>query len=454
MEVTTYGFISTIPILVLIIGVIITKKMAEMLLLSTFVGALIIYKTGFFSGYVGLLYETMSGDMFQFLFLILVFCGPLIVLFEKSGALLGFSRIVSKLAKTQKRAMFITWALSFVIFIDDYLHALSISSAMKKTTDQLGIPREHLAYAVNATGACVCVLIPFTSWAAFAIGCMKEFDLGFNDYLSAIPFMFYPIASVLLSLLVGIGIVPKVGPIKKAYKRVADGGPVTIPPDASGATAIVSVESDEEVKASSPWNFIIPIVLLIVSMIYFDNDLIHGLIVALICQLIMYLPQRIMKPTEFMNAFLQGVTSMANLIFIVLIAFTLACVNNHLGFSNYMITVFTQFITPALLPAITFLLCAAIAFTSGSFWALIVIATPVFVPLAQSVGIPPSILIGGIMSGTALGSQSCFYSDAVFMTAAGTGVSNVPQVRAVAPYVITGVVLSTIAFLIMGFVFV
>jgi Na+/H+ antiporter NhaC len=425
--------------------------MLEMLFLSTFVGAIIVYKAGFFSGYIELLYGTLAGSMYQFLFLILIFCGPMIVLYEKSGSMFGFSNIISKVSKTQKTALFYTWVLGVIVFIDDYLNALAVATAMRNITDRLRVPREHLSYTVNSTGACVCVIVPFTSWAAFAIGCMSEYDLGFGDYVAAIPFMFYPWAAVIISLLTAIGVFPKIGPLKKAYQRVAEGGETTLPPDKSGAKPIVSMESVTDVKPVNPLNFIIPIAGLVVAMIVFDNDMIHGLIAALVLQAILYLAQRIMTLTQYMNALLDGVTSMANLVFTILIAFTLAGINEKLGFSEYVIGVCTRFVSPTILPALTFLVCAFIAFTSCSFWALIVIGTPVFVPLALGVGIPPGVLIAGIMSGTSLGSQCCFYSDAVFMTAAGTGVSNVPQVRASAPYVIVGVVIATIAFLIVGF---
>ena len=57
-----------------------------------------------------------------------------------------------------------------------------------------------------------------------------------------------------------------------------------------------------------------------------------------------------------------------------------------------------------------------------------------------------------IMSGVAFGSKFCFYSDAVFMTSAGTGVSNMTQIKAVAPYVLGSAALAAAAFLIVGFV--
>ena len=452
MDGSEYGIISLVPIAILIVGVIITKKMTEMLIVSTFIGAILIFKQGFFSGYISLFYETMAGDMFQFLFLILIFVGALITLLEKSGAMMGFSDVVTKLANTPRKAMLITWILGIIVFIDDYLNNLAVGSCMRGITDKLGIPREHLAYMVNSTGACVCVILPFSTWGAFAIGCIGEFGLGFSNYVHSIPFMFYPWAAIIISLLLGLGFFPKLGPMKKAYERVANGGDVTVPPDPSGAVAVVSIEADPDTKPSSMWNFLIPMIVMIAGVIIFDNDIIHGLMLSLLCVFIMYLAQRIMTLTQFMNGFLEGITNMANLIFIVLIAFVLATENDKMGMSPYVIGVMSEHVSPAILPPMTFLICAFIAFTSGSLWALIAIATPVFVPLAQGMGIPPEMLIAGIMSGTALGSQICFYVDAVFMTAAATGVPNMVYVRHSAIYVIIGVVVATIAFAVAGFV--
>ena len=74
---------------------------------------------------------------------------------------------------------------------------------------------------------CLCVTVPFTSWTAFSVGLLTEFDLTFADYLRAVPLMFYPLAMMLLTLLLAAGVFPKVGPLKRAYDRVRSGGAVS-----------------------------------------------------------------------------------------------------------------------------------------------------------------------------------------------------------------------------------
>lgn len=450
-----YGIISCIPIAVLIIGVLITKKMPEMIIFSSIVGAALVFKADIFNGYVGWLYGALSNESYQFLLILLLGFGAIIKLFEKSGALQGFANAIGRFANTRKKTMFVTWIMGIIMFVDDYLNVLAVSSSMRTLTDKQRIPREHLAYGANSMGACVCVLIPFTSWAAFAIGCLSEQGLGFTDYVRSLPYMFFPIIAIVVCLLVALGIIPKVGLIKKAYERVDAGGSVLCPAESSGSTSSIinmGEETDEDVKPSSPLNFFIPIIALIVVTIVCGNSVVHGIIAAIVIQFILYLAQRLMTLSEFMNTMFEGITSMAGLAFIICFAYILGSANDAMGFSAFVINGLSGTIPPALLPALAFIIIGAVAFAAASFWVLIVITVPIFVPLASSMGIDPAIIIAAIMSGVAFGSKFCFYSDAVFMTSAGTGVPNMTQIKAVAPYVLGSAALSAVAFLIIGFV--
>ena len=62
------------------------------------------------------------------------------------------------------------------------------------------------------------------------------------------------------------------------------------------------------------------------------------------------------------------------------------------------------------------------------------IAIPVFVPLTLPMGVTAPVIIAAVMSGIGLGYSTCFYADAVFMTTAGTGVSNITIIKATQPY--------------------
>lgn len=450
-----YGIISCIPIAVLIIGALITKKMPEMIILSSLVGAILVYKEKFFPNYLQMIYSSISNDSFQFLLMILLGFGGMIKLFEKSGALLGFSNIIGRFANTRKKSMFITWIMGIIMFVDDYLNVLAVSFSMKEITDRNRIPREHLAYGVNSMGACVCVLIPFTSWAAFAVGCIGEQGLAFSDYLRAIPFMFFPWVAIVVCLLVGLGVIPKLGKMKKAYERVDAGGPLLVEEKAGASIVNMGTEMDESIKASSPLNFFIPIIALIVGMFICGNDVVSGIIIALVVQLVIYLAQRIMTLTEFMDTFFEGITSMAPLSVVICFAYVLNISNTEMGFAEYLIGGMQNLIPESmysLVPAFVFIIVGLVAFAAASFWVLILITIPIFIPLSTTLGIDPSLIIAAVMSGVAFGSKFCFYSDAVFMTSAGTGISNMTQIKVVAPYVLGSAALAVIFFAVAGII--
>ena len=83
---------------------------------------------------------------------------------------------------------------------------------------------------------------------------------------------------------------------------------------------------------------------------------------------------------------------------------------------------------------LAFLLVGATVFAVGGCWVVMTIAIPVFVPLALSMGVTAPVIIAAVMSGIGLGYSTCFCADAVFMTTAGTGVSNITIIKATLPY--------------------
>ena len=48
---------------------------------------------------------------------------------------------------------------------------------------------------------------------------VSEYGLGFQDYLRAIPYMFYPLAMMLLCLLLALGVFPKLGVLRLYAQR-------------------------------------------------------------------------------------------------------------------------------------------------------------------------------------------------------------------------------------------
>ncbi|MGL4284338.1 MAG: hypothetical protein ACRCSI_12240 [Eubacterium aggregans] len=192
------GWLTGIPILILIVFVLKTQRITEALLLSSIVATVFVFGNDFFNGYMTFLFQVLSNESFQLLVIVSICFSGMISILEKSGAMLGLQTEIKRICKGPKSTLVLTWLLGGIIFLDDYLNALAVSATMKGLSDEYGIPREHLAFSVNCMCACVCVLIPVSSWSIFAIGCLSPYDLIYLNYYHAIPYMLYPIFTVLI----------------------------------------------------------------------------------------------------------------------------------------------------------------------------------------------------------------------------------------------------------------
>ena len=66
-------------------------------------------------------------------------------------------------------------------------------------------------------------------------------------------------------------------------------------------------------KPSSAVNALLPIAILVAGVLIFDNDLIHGLVLALVCQFVLYIPQKVMTVSQFFEVFFNGAKGMTTI---------------------------------------------------------------------------------------------------------------------------------------------
>lgn len=433
-----------IPFLILIVGALVTRRIIEPAFLSSVLAVAMLAGTDFVTAYAEKMYQVLADESFQLLIIVGAGFAGMSALLEKSGAMLGFRGVLEKFCRTKASTLFCTWLLGGIIFIDDYLNALAVSESMKGIADQRRIPREHLAYTVNCMGACVCVLLPVSSWAAFAVACAAGQGMGMTEYLGAIPMMFYPICAIVISLMLALGKFPKLGQLKRAYERVEQGGELL-------ENRAKTVKNSEATAAgSSPLNFLVPMAALIAGMVIFEQNIVIGMMAALAVMLIMYPAEGIIKWKDMFDTFMEGASTIMPLLITMYVTFIMEAAVAEMGFMEYLTGLISRTFPAWSIPVIAFGSVALITFFAASFWSLIVISFPIFLPMAVSMGVNPSLVIGAIMSGAALGSQACLYSDAIFMVAAGTDVPNDTQFRTVLPYVLIGAGAAAVMYITAG----
>lgn len=459
-SIVNFGAISLLPVIVVIIVAIISKRAVESLMIGTLFGvAILTASKGLpFLGSIGDWWTTwfdflldQIGKSAIYIIMFGMF-GTLIRLLDDSGAALGFAKIGSKIANTRGKTLIFAWVLGIIIFISDFLTALGVGVAMKSLTDKWKIPREFLAYVVNSTGAAVCIMVPISSWGVFystqldgmeALGGMS----GVSAYAHSIPFMFYAILAVLIVPLFSLGVIPLYGPMKKADIRARETGRVF--PGWYYEGEIVE-ELETKVEPSGAQNFIVPIIVLVVVAIW-QGITLAAILASLTCFIMLWIQKR-MKPADLVNKVISGFHDMFYVTALVIFAFVLQDINDALGLTPYVIQGVAPILSPALLPLIVFVVVSALAFSTGSFWGVAAISFPIVMPLALNMGVNPFLTIAAVATATAFGSQACFYSDSVTVVAAATGIRNMDYAKNSIPLIAIPFVLAMIANLICGIV--
>lgn len=447
------GLIAIFIILFIIVGAISTKKCVEFLIAGSLLGVFVLYKGSFITQWCTLIQSALADNVW-----IIVVCGlfgSLISLLQAAKGSLGFAKLVEKICNSEKKTLLTTFVLGILIFVDDYLNVLSIGVCMKGVFDNKKIPRETLAYMLDSTAAPVCVLLPFSTWAAFYASLFFEqecvanagFSSGINAYISAIPFCFYPIVTLIIVLLFALGIMPKIGGMKKAYQRVEETGKVYS--DASRKY------NHEEYKGYADegniWDFLIPMGVL-VGVCVATSDVLVAVVLAVITCFVIYVPRKIVKFDEFFNTVAKGFADMIPVLILLVVAFAVQAVTQEMGLAEYIIEHMTPLLSAATFPALTFILVAALGFTTGSFWGMCAVVTPIVFPLALALGANPVLVMGAIVSGGAFGSHACFYGDATVLASTGACIDNMEHTVSQLPYVLIASAVTVVGYLVCGFV--
>ena len=465
-----YGLISLLPVVVVIVTAIISKRAFEPLALGSIVGFIILHKHEFLLPWVDAFTGVVAENAW-FCVLFVLF-GSVIELLNKSGSAIGFSRVGVKFAKNRTISLFVTWVLGLLIFIDDYLNNLAIGTAMKNVTDKFKVSREFLAFVINSTGASICVLVPVSTWAIFMSGLYAEQGVlingsGMGSFIAAIPYMWYPFIAILIVPLFILGVIPTFGPMRKAEKRARETGIVL--PDSYYTSNHLEIpksemvnqeiqkakeaeKGEEEQKASSAWNFLIPLIVITVLTIIL-SDMLIGIVVGLFVQIIMYLPQKLMTLGQALDYGMQGAKSMLPIVALVMAYFCLQEANDQLGLTPYVIENVSPYMNAQFLPLITFIVVAVLAFTTGSFWGMPAVAFPIIIPLAEMYGCPVLMAGAAIVSGAAFGSHACFYGDAATLVSTSTDIKNYDYAKNVSVMTLVPFGLTVIAYLVYALFF-
>lgn len=453
MPLEHFGVVSLVPTVVVLAVAVWTRRPVESLIIGALVGFAILAPRDPLTAFTDGMVAVMQNETVGWIILVCALFGSLITLLVRVGAAARFGDAASARIRTRGGSLAVTWLLGLAVFIDDYLNVLAVSSSVKRFTDRYRVSREMLAYVVDSTAAPVCILVPISTWAAYFSGLLEETGWaapgqGLALYVDAIPFMLYAWIAVALALLVGAGLVPAVGPMRKAERRARETGQV-VPPGLEEA----KLEGETDPAAAErarPWHFVVPVVTLVAATWILDLDILKGVVVALGATLAIVAGARLLRVRAALDTAMAGVLTMIVPLATVFGGFLLKEVNDGLGLTAYLIETVEPLMTPQLLPAVTFLTMSLVAFATASFWGIFAVAVPIVLPLANAVGAEMPLVIGALISASAFGSHACFYGDSTVLTSRGAGCGVVEHALTQLPYALVAAALATGGFLLLA----
>ena len=437
------GFLTIVPLILMVVSVIVTKRVLESMIIPIILVFVLKDGGGFIMGFVDSFYDVMAEGTFPWILLMLALFGALIQLLLESGGIDGFRRLALKYIKSEKSSLVFTWILGVILCIDDYINDLAIGPAVRSVTDSHKVPREAVGTVVISMGVPICALLPVTAMAVFVFGIMQESGISASDsnmlteYMKVVPLLVYPMLIVLVAFLLAVGILPKIGPLRRLSKEMQE----------ESGLAEEHQEFDEQGKLL---DFIIPVVVLVGVMLY-TNDLVVAVLIAIAVCFALYIPRKKMKFDDFFKNFLEGIHSMIDILVILLLIFIFVNGLTSIGLSEYVVGTTAPFLTGGVIPVLTFIVVALLAFGGVDYWAVILLMAPIAVPLAVNFDVNPYLTIAAAVSGAVCGGTSCFFGEQMLMCS--HAVEKKPTELAVAnlPYSIIAFVGSIIIYTILGF---
>jgi len=442
------GIITLVPTFVVLATAIITHRPVASLIVGVLVGILLNTPKNILGSFSEITLEVMQDPQIAWVIMVCGLMGSLFYLLMAAGGVEAFTLAMAKRANTRKKSLLITWFLGLTMFLDDYLSAIVIGNSMKKVTDKFKVSRSMLAYIVDSTAAPICVLVPISTWAVYFSVILESTDNislgeGMQYYISAIPFMFYPIVALLLVPLVASERFPLIGPMKEEELK------------ASHMNSIFQ-SKDQDSKnirtQSNIWVFVLPLLTLILFSWFNNIDLLRGIIATLMLVIPIMIGLKIIDMNSAFDAILDGFKVMIPPLMIVVAAFMFKVINDQLGMPQYVIETMKPILSPTFFPVIVFITMAFVSFATASNWGIYLIVIPIVLPLGIALEVPIPLIIGAVLSASTFGSHACFYTDATVLAAQSSGVDTIKHALTQFPYALIAALTASIAYIAYAYI--
>ena len=480
-------FWSLLPPIVAIVLALISKEVYSSLFLGCLVGALLVSNYQPWETLVQLvegdngIVTTVSDAGNIAIIVFLVVLGIMVDLMNKTGGSEAFGRWATKTVHTRAGAQLMTMLLGVLIFIDDYFNCLTVGAVMRPVTESHHISRAKLAYVIDATAAPVCMIAPVSSWAAAVSGYVNSDSVsGIQMFIRQIPWNYYCLLTLLMIVVISVLNIDYGPMLTHEYNAQVKDDLFTTPERPfAGAD---DYETGSKGK-SSVIDLILPVVVLIATCIigliytggFFDTEsgnyhafasafsdassgagLAIGSMLALVFTYVYYWLRGSIGFEKSFESVPQGFIQMISPILILSFAWTLCGLTRYgMNSADFVISAMSGAGSLAkFLPAMIFIIGAAIGFATGTSWGTIGIMAPIVVQVFNYDQQPVLCTIGlaAACAGGVMGDHCSPISDTTIMASAGAHCYHLNHVFTQIPYALTVAGVSFVSFILAGLI--
>lgn len=447
-----------VPLILMLVYVIITKRTLESLIASGILAALLLYRKGLSASYTDALMETMGAPDNVFTVLVMALMGGVVQLIEASGAVTAFKKLADRKVHGARGTMLAACGIMAVTCIDDGLNMSCAALSTNSVAKEHGVPRERLALLYSMLPTVFSSFLPLSLWGIFVIGTISASvkEKNVELFCESIPLNFFSIITVVLMLLFCLGKLPLSKKLKEADQRVRDGG--TLWP--AGSEKYLSLNEPE--MWGKIYNIMLPILALAIASLAirsviagsFVVDSACGLVATLLFMFLLYCAQGLMTPEQFMEHLVVGMANTTLPIVMYLLTMCFSALLDGLSLNEYFQVIVERFQgISVLFPAVLFVTCMFLTVALGSSWAMYAIAFPIAIHMVPGLGVSLALCIGAISGAGIAGEKNClFTADALNVgTAIGCSPDAVRSVRMTYSIAIT--VAAALLYVLAGVVF-
>jgi len=493
-------WLSVLPPLVAIIIVIWKKEVILALLSAVFTSELILasqhHSNAIFHAFIGFIERIISvvssgGNARILIFSLLI--GALLAYVRDSGGVTAtVEKLVNKgIAKSKRQVGGLTMFTGMVIFIESNLSVLTAGILSRDLFDKFKMSRACLAYIIDSTSAPVCILVLLNGWGAYVLALLNNYELGQSSVSilwGSVAFNFYAIIALLMVLYTVV--TDRVhGPMKATEQALNFDGRATNSKanndlTTQGTSNLVNSQNSAKqepqlettsaedtiagsmVAATKARFMLVPLLSMIFGMFFFmywsgNGDITQGsgsksvLYATCLALAVSYFLLRFSKRFdhhELVTIGFKGIGELLPLVTIVLLSLTLGASLKELGTGYFIAGIVGDYLPLVFVVPMLFLAGAVISFSTGTSWGTFAILIPIGVPLIQSLGLPPSLVIAAILGGGIFGDHCSPISDTTAVSAIASGCDLLEHVKTQMPYALFGGAVTLVAYILASIV--